>query len=260
MQKIIFCAILLLTAGSCHKALSDINDYFPKVKTTGVSVQTDGTVLVQGEIVSEGASAIEYAGFCTGTSQEPTLKDKQGLATTLTGNQFSVVFDADFNPDSVYYFRAFATNSYGYTYGEILSLSHIIHATVTPPCNQAINSGSVGGGQPVKKFDTVSSASAGFQTWNITATSYDGLTISCIFGPNLTTGVYTTVHTTTPQAGQVDVSFYDGFLAGYLNAGSKVYVNRVQTGVFDITICNAGWFYNGGTNPLYMNARFKSPT
>ena len=68
MKKISLGIFVLLTAASCQKPLEDVNDYFPKINTISATLQEDGTVLVEAEIESEGAAALEYAGFCCSAS------------------------------------------------------------------------------------------------------------------------------------------------------------------------------------------------
>ncbi len=245
-----------MATGACKKALNDVNDYFPVVQTNSVTVQPDGSVLVEAEVLSAGDTPIGYIGFCCGTMQEPALLDRQLMAESWDGRVFTATYTG-FDPDATYYFRAWAANDAGYVYGNILSAGNIIGSNVSPPCSLFANTCSIGGGQPQADFSTVSEPVAGFNTWEITATSFSGPVVSLLFGEMPTTKVYSTVDFNSPGAGQVFVSFYSGFLSGSLNAGSEVYVHRLSPGNFEITVCDAPWNYNGST--LYLNARLHSP-
>lgn len=255
MKKILFFVALFAPALACHKALRDVNDYFPQVRTVSAVVQTDGTVLVEGEIISEGASPIEYLGFCCSTSTEPLLLDRQALGNYANG-KFRAVYSG-FDPDSVYYFRSWATNEYGYAYGDILSLGNIIPATVTPPCNLTQNTCSLYVGQSISTYDAVTAPDVSLGQWKITATCFSGPTVTFNFGSELKTGIFHTSNDAFPSSGNVYVSFYDGQLSGFLKPGSEVYVNRVSSGVYDIAICNAPWNFVG--TDVYFNTRLTSP-
>lgn len=259
MNKLIASLIFIALAISCQKALKDVNDYFPVVNTISATVQPDGTVLVKGEIESEGAAPVEYFGFCCGTLEQPELLDRQLIAETWDGQFFSATYTG-FEPDSTYYFRAWATNDYGYVYSDIiLPLANIIAAPVIAPCSVSLNTCAIGGGQPVAEYYTVSAPTASIGQWEITATTATGPVVNLIFGSSVTTGIYSTVNYNSPAAGQVFVSFYSGPITGSLNEGSKVYVNRIGTDIYEIAICDAPWVYNGGS-PLYFRTRFRSPS
>ena len=258
MYRIIISLVLLSFAGACRKALPDINDYFPAVKTLSATVQADGTVLVEGQLVSEGAAPVQYAGFCCGTGQRPHITERQLIAENVTDGKFTAVYSG-FNPDSTYYFRTWATNEYGYAYGDSVSLSGISATPVDPPCSMSLNSCSPGGFQPLAYFDEVSVVSRSVSGWELTASSSSGPLVKFTFGSALATGVFQTVDYTSPESGQVFVRFYSGFIQSALNAGSKVYVHALGSGVYDIAICDAPWQWNGSGN-YYFSARLKTPT
>ncbi len=248
---IIFISVLTLTS-SCRKALKDVNDYFPKIKTVSASIQNDGTVLVEGEIDSEGAAAIEHIGFCCSTSQNPLMLASQ-ITTIVKGTKFSAIYSG-FDYDSVYYFRSWATNHYGYSYGNILSLDSIEAYHVYPPCTNTMNTVSEGGGQPLATYTTVGTPVNNIGYWEFAAATYTGpSSVNFSFGSNLTTGIYTTTTNTSPGSGEAHISFNDGFISGTLNSGSSVYVNTIGSGIYDISICSAPWQYNSST--FYFNTR-----
>lgn len=130
--------ICLLTAflPSCKKALKKPEDYYPKVETISAEVTPEAYALIKGKLVSKGGAPIDYIGFCASTSPNPTITDHQKLVQ-LVGNNFQVVYN-DLSEDSTYYFRAWASNKYGYSYGKQVYLDSIT-SPITPPCNLPVN-------------------------------------------------------------------------------------------------------------------------
>lgn len=81
----------------------------------------DGTIT--GTITSQGASDIIEYGYVWSDEDEPTLDDNVVVIASgaFTGEFEEDVSDIDFNIGVTYYFRVFATNSSGTSYGETLS-------------------------------------------------------------------------------------------------------------------------------------------
>lgn len=253
--------LLLLASGliiisSCKKALKNEDDYFVKLTTVSATVQTDGSVLVKAEIQSPGkakGSSVENAGFCLSTNPQPKMLDRQ-LLTTTDGSSFSAVYPAStFSDDSTYYFRAFATNDYGYSYSNIIKLDSVIAPAVTAPCSLTANTVNIGGGNPNYSYYSIGAP----DSYHYFSASSSGGTVHFQFGSGLTTGIYHTTTDTSPGAGQVNVSFYFGFISGALSTGSNVYVNKLGPNSFDIRICSAPWTYSSST--FYFSTRFVTP-
>jgi len=88
----------------------------PAVKTTSVQVDKNNNIATaNGEVTSEGASAVTKRGFVWSTVANPTVSD------ALSSNQFGPgVFTqqiSGLNLGATYYLRAYATNANGTTYG-----------------------------------------------------------------------------------------------------------------------------------------------
>ena len=88
----------------------------PAVKTTSVQVDKNNNIATaNGEVTSEGASAVSKRGFVWSTVANPTVSD------ALSSNQFGPgVFTqqiSGLNLGATYYVRAYATNANGTTYG-----------------------------------------------------------------------------------------------------------------------------------------------
>lgn len=260
MKKILLytTAIALLTLNnSCRKALKDVNDYFPKVKTVSAVVELDGTVTLTAEIESKGEAknaVIENVGFCVSTNAEPKMLEGQVISST-DGTTFTATMPVtQFSVDSTYYFRSWATNNYGYAYGDIIALDSIIATPVTAPCTLPNYSVNMGGGTGTFYYYNITAP----DTYNyFSAATSSGPTVNFQFGSALTTGVFHTTTDPSPLSGEVYVSFYSGFISGALANGSNVYVNRLSATSHEITICAAPWTYSSST--FYFNTHFITP-
>jgi len=255
--KIVLFLAILIT--SCQKPLRNVEDYFPVVKTVSATIQADGSVLVEGEIESEGAAPLEYIGFSCSTYADHLISERQIMAESLGGGRFTAVYSGGFEEDSVYYFKAWATNEYGYAVGNTLQLTGIIGTPVAPPCSLAMNWASIANSTQAGTFSNVSEPIGGsIGYWEVRANPWDGPGITLYFGSALTNGVYVTSTNTSPANGEVYVSFYQDFISGSLDAGTKVYVQKISAGTYEINICDAPWKYNSTT--FYLNCRMVSPS
>ena len=259
MKKIIYSflfAAVLFTTNACKKPLKNEDDYFVKLSTVSATVQTDGSVLVQASIQSPGkakGSSVQNPGFCLSTNPTPTMLERQ-LLTTTDGSTFSAVYPAStFSDDSTYYFRAFATNDYGYSYGNVIKLDSVIAPAVTAPCSLTANSVNIGGATPTYTYYSIGAP----DSYHFFTASSSGGTVQFQFGSNITTGIYHTTVDSDPGAGEVNVIFYFGFTSGALSSGSNVYVNKLGTNTFDIRICSAPW--TSGSSTFQFNTRFITP-
>jgi hypothetical protein len=266
MKKLTYHILLiaLVFAFSCRKA-KNMKDYYPDVNTVSATVNQDGGVDVQATIVSAGDAPIGYAGFCMDTVPDPKMLSNQVVLSGLSGKDFTITYDnlsttlpyKNFDPKKTYYFRSWATNANGYTYGNTISLSNIKGTPVTPPCSLTPNSLNLGTGMGTDNVSTVTGVQQNF-TWDIDATGYNTGTVHFQFGSKPRTKVFTTTTNTSPGLSEVYISFYSGFISGALNDGNKVYVNEKSPGVYEITVCQGSWMYN--TSTFYMDTRLVSPT
>ncbi len=91
------------------------------------------TVTLNGNITGDGGSAITARGFCWSTNTAPTISDSKSSEGTGAGNFSSIV--TGLTPSQTYYFRSYATNSIGTSYGVQVSVTtQAIKATlaITP--------------------------------------------------------------------------------------------------------------------------------
>lgn len=113
---IIFIAIICFSLNSCQKK------ELPKVKTFNVTEITDSTAIVSGEVISDGNSEVIARGIIWNLSGDPSFKryvnytqDGSGLGE-FTGHITNLI------SDKTYYMRAYATNSEGTAYGEVIAI------------------------------------------------------------------------------------------------------------------------------------------
>lgn len=103
----------------------------PTLTTAAVSSVTRISAVSGGNVTSSGGAVLISRGICFGTTPNPTIDQNTVEKGTATGS-----FSADMTgltPGTVYYVRAFATNSAGTAYGNELSFttSPILLPTVT---------------------------------------------------------------------------------------------------------------------------------
>lgn len=87
----------------------------PTITTTALSELGYSSCTGGGTITNDGGSIISARGVCWGTSQNPTTANFKTSDGTGTGVFTSDI--ADLNANTMYYVRAYATNSTGTTYG-----------------------------------------------------------------------------------------------------------------------------------------------
>lgn len=247
INRILLGCVSIALILSCEKPLKNVRDYFPELKTNSVTVYSDGSVEVSGEMISEGATPLQNWGFCMSTDPTPIMTDNQ-----LFGDaSFKAVYDG-LDPVGPYYFRAWAYNEDGYSYGNIVSLDIVEAASVNPPCTPTLNTFNYGGNtETVSTVNTPKKNSKGYEIYGSTGSTSFRLT----FQHSPYTREYITTTNMTPDVKEVYVEFYSGFTSGTLDAGSKVYVTRLTNSSWEITVCNAPW---NGTS-FKLTTRFSCP-
>ena len=93
----------------------------PTVTTTAVSNIAPTTAMSGGNVTADGGADITARGICWSTSQNPTISGNHTTDGTGTGSFNSTM--TDLTPNTTYYVRAYATNSEGTAYGEVVSFT-----------------------------------------------------------------------------------------------------------------------------------------
>lgn len=93
------------------------NDYsLPIVTIDGITNITDNSAICGGNVTDDGGLTITDRGVCWSTSQNPTINDPHTSEEAGSG-AFTCALSG-LNANTIYYVRAYATNSLGTQYGE----------------------------------------------------------------------------------------------------------------------------------------------
>lgn len=129
---------LILLIISCQKEIDRVTEpdsIVPTLTTTAVSAITDISAISGGTITSDGGENITARGVCWGTSPGPIVTGNNTSNGTGTGAFSSNL--TGLSPSTLYYVRAYATNSVGTAYGNELSFTTLPTAPVLPTLTTA---------------------------------------------------------------------------------------------------------------------------
>jgi len=116
----------------------------PTITTTSPTNVLAQDVTTGLTVLNNGGEFILASGICYNTSQNPTINDNvYSTSATWTGNNLS-----NLNPSTLYYARAFATNSNGTGYGNEVSFTTISGNVIitTNPISSVTDSSFISGG------------------------------------------------------------------------------------------------------------------
>jgi uncharacterized protein (TIGR02145 family) len=102
---------VIATISGCKK-----DPLIPELKTASVSEITTISAVSGGEVISAGGSDVTVRGVCWGTTMNPTVNGNHTNVGT-GGGPFTCNL-TDLVPNTLYYVRAYVTNSAGTSYGE----------------------------------------------------------------------------------------------------------------------------------------------
>ena len=91
----------------------------PEVRTFEVTDITQTSAVGRGEVFSDGGGTVTERGLCWSTNRYPTIGDSHANNGDGLGNY--VIQMTDLEPFTIYYVRAYATNSAGTAYGNEMS-------------------------------------------------------------------------------------------------------------------------------------------
>lgn len=122
---------VLVLIASCRKDDDAVPTPVPKlpqgVSTTAISQITGNSAVSGGSIITDGGAAITARGVVWSTTATPTITLTTKTNDGTGAGQFSSTLDG-LVPGTLYYVRAYATNSVGTTYGDEKTLT-----TTAPP-------------------------------------------------------------------------------------------------------------------------------
>ncbi len=126
MKNIFFIGVISLTSFtifSCKKTDSgtgiNVNAVAPTVSTTAAGSITGTTAVIGGDISSDGGSIVTEAGICYSTTSGVDTSKNKTPNYTISGN-FSVTLKG-LSLLTTYYYRAYAINKQGISYGPEMS-------------------------------------------------------------------------------------------------------------------------------------------
>ena len=93
----------------------------PTVSTTTGSSITQTTASSGGDVTSDGGASVTARGVCWSTSQNPTISDSKTTDGSGTGTFSSSI--SGLSASTLYYVRAYATNSVGTAYGNEINFT-----------------------------------------------------------------------------------------------------------------------------------------
>ncbi|MDD4310820.1 MAG: hypothetical protein PHO32_10595, partial [Candidatus Cloacimonetes bacterium] len=107
----------------------------PNLISTTASGVTSSSALTGGEIIHSGWDAVSACGVCYSTNQNPSLSDPF-TQTIVQSGEFSTLLQ-NLEANTTYYYKAYATNIAGTSYGEQLSFTTAL-GTLDAPQNLRI--------------------------------------------------------------------------------------------------------------------------
>lgn len=131
-NKNIFIQLSLLVIGLFLVfALGCIKEEVPTVSTTEITNVTMSSAISGGFIEDDGGVGIIDCGVCWSTNDNPTIADNKTIDTLgAFGFESSI---KGLEPNKTYYVRAYATNSVGTGYGNVISFKTSGFSTFTDP-------------------------------------------------------------------------------------------------------------------------------
>ncbi len=96
----------------------------PVLTTSNVNTLTSLTAVGEGNVTSDGGSPITFRGLCWSANPTPTIDDNKTADETGTGAFTSAI--TGLTEGSVYYARAYATNSVGTAYGNEVTFTALV--------------------------------------------------------------------------------------------------------------------------------------
>ncbi len=239
MKKTFLFLLIFIVCGlywSCSKVTYD--EALPAVQFISAKSYGNDSVLLTAKVTSSGASPIENVGFAY--SEQPyfdILVNQIQAAPTL--GQFSVVIKAI--PDSTYYIKCFATNSFGYVASGNYKYTVPTTTPQSAPCAASIPANSVVDNKATYSGLYIYYNNAGSTYGNIDVNATNGAseTVDIYFNAPPVNGIYTT---SDPSNLSFDPNPYDCAIVvnnNYVvNSGGYVYIALGNGGSGTITFCS----------------------
>jgi hypothetical protein len=110
------------------------------IVTSNISLITSSSAISGGNLSSDGGASITAKGICWDTFENPTISSRK--TNEGTGNDAFVSNLTGLLPNTVYYVRAYATNSIGTSYGNQVSFTSLVNLPIVSTGNVSSITGS----------------------------------------------------------------------------------------------------------------------
>lgn len=227
----------------------------PTVETNPATDVTETSAILHGTITDDGGASIDERRFDWGT--DPSCSDHWTNSVTVSGNSFSYHLTG-LQPDTTYYFRAWARNSEGWGQGSVLSFTtqqnppqYTITFYTNPP-----NVGSI-----VFNGVTYTNGQSGeylSRTYSISANIPSGYK----FKNWETSGGVSIADSTSSSAtvivngdGSLMANFEELPYEGYNRQAAYNYAQKYWN-----KVCSDGYFFEGSYPPSYLGAESPVPS
>ncbi len=233
---LIACLTLLFLSAGCKKVEKNVRNYYPRVETVSAVIQSDGSVKLMGRLLSAGAGELYGVGMCMDTLPNPEMHINQVICDTLFGNEFYSVY-ANLDARKKYYFRTWATNANGYSYGKDIVVATALLDSSLLPCWPQLNSITVTPSNPgIDMFRTIDPVVRALN-WEFRVYS-DYHTLKFFFHKIPTTGIYRIIESESLNQATVQILYNGSSTSGtYLKSGN-VYVSQLTGDTIEVTVCN----------------------
>jgi hypothetical protein len=225
---------------SCTKYTYD--EALPSVQFVSAKFYGNDSVLLTGKVTNTGASGIENVGFAYDEQPSFDILVNQ-VGAPPTSGQFSVVIKLI--PDSTYYIKCFATNSFGYVVSTNFKYTVPSATPEYAPCAGTIPANSVVDNKVTYAMTYIYYDNTSAQYGNVGIETQNGSSefVNIYFTAAPVNGIYTTVYDPTTLSS--DPNPYDCTIlvnnSYAVNAGGKVYVAIGTGGTGTITFCSISY-------------------
>jgi hypothetical protein len=226
MKTLPIIILLSLIAFSCQKELSPENTVatLPTLTTTAATSITNTTAASGGNITDDGGAAVTARGVCWSTTANTTI----ALSTKTTNGTGIGIFTSaitGLNATTVYYVRAYATNSAGTAYGNEIIFTSTNTSTALPTVSTATTSAitmttAASGGNVTN--DGGATVTARGVCWSATANPTIALSTKTTDGTG--TGIFTSAITGLTAATTYHVRAYATNSVGTSYGGDSVFI------------------------------------